>query len=198
MPRSKDYNDIINTRDHIRAVAINLFQQFGYENVTVVQICKEAGVTKRTFYYHYTSKAELLHGLIDLMGKYAEGLLDSLAEQRTNVGILWTLMSVYSIHSSRLGYEIIRELYALTARGEIVENFPYSTYLYQTAIKTLKNASLSGEISNSTSPEELAFALYHAFRSVAMTWASSGAAFDEVETFRRVYAAILGVPQDSF
>ena len=194
----EDQKESVSTRDNIQRCALKLFQQYGYENVTVVQICKEAGITKRTFYYHYDSKADLLHGLIDLIGVQAENLLDSLAEQQSNIGILWTLMSVYAIHSANYGPEIIREIYALTARGEVKEDFPFATYLYSTALRTLKNASLAGEIPNPSPPEELAFSLYHAFRSVAMTWASTGGAFDEVETFRRVFSAILGVAPDSF
>ena len=198
MAEKKETKNGLGTKELIQSCALKLFQEEGYENVTVVQICKEAGITKRTFYYHYDSKAELLFGLIDLIGIQAEHLLDSLAEQKTNIGILWTLMSVYAIHSNNYGPEIIRQLYALTARGEIREDFPYSTYLYHTAVRTLKNASLAGEIPNPSDPEELAFALYHCFRSVSMTWASSDAAFDQVQAFRRVFAAILGVSPDSF
>ena len=188
----------VNTRDRIQQIALELFRQHGYENVTINQICSEAGVTKRAFYYHYSSKAELLHGLIDFMGAQAESLLDSLAEQHTNIGTLWTLMSVYAIHSANYGPEIIRELYAITIHGETDEDFPYSTYLYNTVVKTLRNAKEAGEILSSVEPEDLAFALYHGFRSVSMTWASTGGAFDEVEAYRRIFSATLGIPMDSF
>ena len=187
-----------NTKEKIQQVAIELFQKQGYENVTINQICNETGITKRTFYYHYSSKAELLHGLIDMMGIRAESLMDSLAEQHTYIGTLWTLMSVYAIHSASYGPEIIRQLYAITIQGETKEDFPYSTYLFNTVVKTLKNAKDAGEISNPVEPEDLAFALYHGFRSVSMTWASTGGAFDEVEAYRSIFSATLGIPKDSF
>ena len=198
MASKNDSNGAVNTKDKIQQIAIELFQQHGYENVTINQICSAAGITKRTFYYHYSSKADLLHGLIDMMGIQAENLLDSLAEQHTYIGTLWTLMSVYAIHSANYGPEIIRQLYAITIQGETEEDFPYSTYLYNTVVKTLKNAGEAGEIQNPVEPEDLAFALYHGFRSVSMTWASTGGAFNEIEAYRSIFSATLGIPKDSF
>ena len=40
--------------------AIRLFQELGYENVTVQMICDTCHVTKGSFYYHYRYKESLL------------------------------------------------------------------------------------------------------------------------------------------
>ena len=191
-------NDIQDTHDLIRKCAIELFQKNGFENVTVVQICEAAGVTKRTFYYHYRSKDELLYGLTNYMGVLAEELLSSMAEQQTNIGMLWTLMSVYSINSSKLGPSLIRQIYIHSIRGETRENFPYSTYLFNTVIRTIKNAQLAGEIKNPSKAEDLAFTLYHAFRSVTVTWAAANGESDLNEDFRQVFATTLGITHDMF
>ena len=53
-----------NTKEKIRQQAISLFKENGYENVTVLQICKAAGITKRTFYYHFSSKDEIIPGIL--------------------------------------------------------------------------------------------------------------------------------------
>ena len=37
------------TKERIHKCAMELFTSFGFENVTIVQICEAAGVTKRTF-----------------------------------------------------------------------------------------------------------------------------------------------------
>ena len=44
-----------------------MFKENGYENVTVLQICKAAGITKRTFYYHFSSKDEIIHGILAML-----------------------------------------------------------------------------------------------------------------------------------
>lgn len=182
-----------NTKEKIRECALELFKEQGYDNVTIVQICKSAGVTKRTFYYHYESKDELLYGLTDYIGEQAEQLLDSLVSQQTNVGMLWELMSVYCIHSEKYGPKIIARLYIHILQGGTSEDFPYSTYLYKTVVRTIQNAQLAGEIHNKSTPEEIAFTLYHAFRSVMFTWAAASDRFDLEGNFRKVFDVILGI-----
>ena len=93
-------NNAKKTQERIRECALSLFKEKGYDNVTVVQICEAAGITKRTFYYHFDSKEQLLSGITEYLGVKAEQLLASLASQQTNVGTLWALMSTYSINSA--------------------------------------------------------------------------------------------------
>lgn len=52
------------TREHLSAVALTLFWQFGYEAVTMEQIAAEAGVARGTLYNHFPVKeAALAHAL---------------------------------------------------------------------------------------------------------------------------------------
>lgn len=186
-------NSSSSTKEHIRSCAISLFQEQGYENVTVVQICKSAGITKRTFYYHYASKEELLHGLTDFLGVKAEQLLHSLVLQQSNVDTLWELMSVYSRNCAQYGANVIRQVYAITIQGKSEEHFPFSAYLYDTVVRTISNAQLAGEIANPAAAADIAVTLYHAFRSVTITWAAENGSFDLVQEFRRVFDVTLGI-----
>ena len=51
------------THRRIFATALDLFQDFGYEQVSVNQIAKRSGISVPTFYAHYPSKEHLLMGL---------------------------------------------------------------------------------------------------------------------------------------
>ena len=44
-----------------------LFFRFGIKRVTVEEICREAGVSKMTFYKHFSNKIELVKTIIDLL-----------------------------------------------------------------------------------------------------------------------------------
>ncbi|MBS1419943.1 MAG: TetR/AcrR family transcriptional regulator [Firmicutes bacterium] len=185
-------NSSTKTQERIRECALTLFQQHGYDNVTVVQICEAAGITKRTFYYHFDSKEQLVNGITDYLGVKAEKLLESLAVQQTNVGTLWALMSVYSINSANYGPGIIRQIYVNMVQGKTDGKFPYSMYLYNTVVNAIANAQRAEEITNQASPEDVAFVLYHAFRSVTITWAAENGAFDLQQEFRRAFEVVLG------
>lgn len=49
-----------NTKKKLLDTAITLFKKYGYEKVTIEQICKEADVTTGAFYHHLKSKAGVI------------------------------------------------------------------------------------------------------------------------------------------
>ncbi|MEY9853292.1 AcrR family transcriptional regulator [Leifsonia sp. EB41] len=59
--------------ERLRAAAIELFLEFGYENVTVAQIADRAGLTRRTFSRYFADKRDVLFA-------GSERLPDALAE----------------------------------------------------------------------------------------------------------------------
>lgn len=190
MFEKEKYNE---TKERIRTCAIDLFKQNGFEHVTIMQICHAAGVTKRTFYYHFESKDQLLNGITDSLGIKAESILNELVSQQSNVGMLWSLMSVYSSGSLDLGPNILKPLYMNILQGNTQERFPYSTYLYSTVVRTIENAQKNGEIPNTLPAENIAFSLYHSLRSISITWAAENGEIDLAKEFRRIFYTILGI-----
>ena len=51
-------------RQQIVATAKTLFYKFGIRRVTIEEICREANVSKMTFYKHFSNKVELVKFLI--------------------------------------------------------------------------------------------------------------------------------------
>ena len=187
----------IDTKEHIRECAIELFKKADYKDVTFLQICEAAGITKRTFYYHFESKSDIIFDLMDDLGKKAEGILEIAALQQSNVKTLWALMSVYSIGASKYGPKIMQQYYIHLLEGSDAD-FPYSAYLYNTAVEVVALAQNTGEIPDYDTPENITYLLYHSFRSVGITWASQGGKTDLIEDFRRVFAITLHIDSHSF
>ncbi len=70
-------------RYRIYDAAEPLFARFGYRKTTIEDICKEAGISKRTFYEHFRDKPGLVHNVFmeiatDLFEEWIGGLDDSL------------------------------------------------------------------------------------------------------------------------
>lgn len=183
----------LSTKDFIRETAIQLFQANGFENVTILQICKEAGITKRTFYYHFKSKNDVLSDITDYLGIKAERLLTTMINQKMYIETLWQLMSVYCTDCQEYGPNIIKQIYILTLQNEQHKNFPYDTYLYDISLQLIKNAQKENEIENHQSPDDITFSLYHALRSVSITWAAQNGEFDLVDEFRKMFWIILNI-----
>lgn len=49
-----------NARGRLGKAALELFDERGYEQTTVAEIAKRAGLTERTFFRHYADKREVL------------------------------------------------------------------------------------------------------------------------------------------
>jgi len=52
-------------REQIMATGKELFWKFGFKRVTVEEICKEAGVSKMTYYKFFTNKIDLVKTILD-------------------------------------------------------------------------------------------------------------------------------------
>ncbi|WP_297632562.1 TetR/AcrR family transcriptional regulator [uncultured Clostridium sp.] len=65
------------TKEKLFKVAMDLVDKKGYENITVSEICKEAGVAKGTFYVHFESKDDIIKAnYYEDMSKYIFKKLD--------------------------------------------------------------------------------------------------------------------------
>ena len=60
----------------IYSTAKSLFMRYGFKRVSVEEICREANVSKMTFYKHFSNKFDLLRFILEQM------VSDSFAEYR--------------------------------------------------------------------------------------------------------------------
>src|SRR5579862_4130557 len=53
------------TRAQAQQVALELFAEQGYEKTSLREIAERLGVTKAALYYHFKSKEDIVHSLLD-------------------------------------------------------------------------------------------------------------------------------------
>jgi len=68
------------TREDIRAVAIELFAEYGFEQTSLRRIAERLDITKAALYYHFPSKDELLADLARPLIDDLEGFLAHVGE----------------------------------------------------------------------------------------------------------------------
>lgn len=189
------------TKEKIRNEAIRLFKEYGYDNVAVVQICEAAGITKRTFYYHFSSKDEIVDGIVGHVGHNTEQMAEALLHQETNLGILWAMMRSYAVDAEENGSAITSQVYINILQRGSTDTFPEDMVLFNASVRTIANAQASGEIGNQQPAKDVAYVLYHALRSVAYTWCAAGGSYPLLEEYKRVFSAILDLripPEKAF
>jgi len=77
------------TRERLRAAAMELFAERGFEATTVPDIVERAGVTRRTFFRHFGDKREVFFG-DDEIPRLAAGMLAAAPSDVPPFAIAWT------------------------------------------------------------------------------------------------------------
>jgi AcrR family transcriptional regulator len=65
------------TRERILTVAATLFSEKGYNATSIRDISDALGLTKAALYYHFTSKDQILHAIIDQPISAVRGVLEN-------------------------------------------------------------------------------------------------------------------------
>ncbi|GAA2586377.1 TetR/AcrR family transcriptional regulator [Winogradskya consettensis] len=66
------------TREEVKAVALELFSDNGFEQTSLREIAERLGITKAALYYHFASKKDLLNALLEPLLKDVGAFLDEL------------------------------------------------------------------------------------------------------------------------
>jgi AcrR family transcriptional regulator len=73
------------TRELIAEAARRLFEQRGFDAVTVEDVAREAGVSRKTVFNYFASKEDLFYSRLEL---FEEGLLAAIRERQPGTSIL--------------------------------------------------------------------------------------------------------------
>lgn len=142
----------LRTKYKIYETASQLFQKYGFDNVSVDSIVEAAGVSKGTFYVHFSSKGSLIHDLsVDLVNtidsdykKFVESLPPSTSSP--DILILFSEKIATTIVDI-VGYDLMKSTYEaqLTRKVDVNESLKYSRDLYQTFNKIIAIGIEQGE-----------------------------------------------------
>lgn len=168
-------------KEQIIEAARKLFHQFGFKKVSMDEIAKEAGVTKRTIYMYFNSKEELLKYFIQEEIKNMEGLVERVEEK--NLDFFETVnQAVYEI----LQYRKHQDFLNIIAREAdwlknptIVESLSLIDTKIQNYIrKKLQKAQEKGYIEY-TDLDITTFLIYKMYIALIIEWSGKEKELDE-------------------
>ena len=142
---SKQQQKSRETKEKIFQAAKRILQKKGYEELSIKNICEEAGVSNGSFYHHFKTKEDLLSYYIEDQPQIDPNLLelpDSVAGVRE--GIIQVYMN-YVRYCQELGVEFMAEYYdtknqALNA--SIRTERPYPIVTVQTYVEKAVEAGI--------------------------------------------------------
>lgn len=139
----------------IISAAVKLFKEKGYENVSVNDICKEAGIARSTFYLTFAGKKEIIDKIISDVRLDREDFFGDFIIAENDFERMWILCNRYLTIAISFGPKLLGSLLRLELLGEL-DIMGMVHQVDEWMIKLLGNSQKTGVILNSEPAERLA------------------------------------------
>lgn len=185
------------TSRDIQKIAIMLFKEKNFNQVTIDDICKASGITKGTFYYHYSSKDQLLFD-------FFEGARTISAEATRILSIsdncwqkLWTCLEPTVEWTSAAGPTILSQVIISNITKQIdslaASNEPEISKIYQGIIR---KGQETGQFENQSDTSLVYRNLKNVTFGIATQWCISGGGFDYKQRVKEDVICLVSVRKD--
>jgi AcrR family transcriptional regulator len=176
----------------ILETALRLFTEQGYDETTIAQIAREAGVSQRTLFRYFGTKEDLLGGSQDRFGQV---LTDTISELPADVGVWEALRAgvaaVLTLHDSREQtlerFRLLHNTASLRA-GWLEKRLRFQEDLLP-LIETRMDAATGNEGAKARAVIATAFACLDA---ASITWVANDGKGEIVDLYDECLAAVRG------
>ncbi|WP_054811482.1 TetR/AcrR family transcriptional regulator [Nocardia arizonensis] len=96
------------TRERIRAVAMELFSERGYDKTSLREIAERLGVTKAALYYHFRTKEDIVASLSEDLRRGVDEIVDWAEATQAGPARAREILSRYSDLLHGLGRDMVR------------------------------------------------------------------------------------------
>jgi len=170
----------LETKNKILKVALKLFQEKSFSNVTVDEIIEKSQTSKGAFYNHFKSKHDIFFEKFKEVDKYYVEqlepkfyLFDS-AEKKLS----WFFFKQMEYIENNLGWDIIRTIYEheLNVEAESFFLIP-DRPLYQILRKLCDDGKRDGDFSEDISTDEMVDVFSRTIRGILYDWGINKGSF---------------------
>ena len=187
------------TRARLIDSAMKLFSTRGYDHATIDDISQDAGYSKGAYYFHFSTKEDIL---IELLRRWSEDRSAALAGAGGDEGasdIRAMLEALFSYDSDRRWPGVLLEFWAQSMRNEDVKKQVAQVYASarQSLAAAFSEASARGEITVD-SPEDaatIALATHDGYAVQLAIGAPSGSMMTPVQLADALLAPLEGAPE---
>jgi len=132
----------------------------GIERISVEEICREAGVSKMTFYKHFANKRDLINELFKDAGQKMESRIEAIRKSDMSYGEkIKAYIRLKIDQSSPMSWNFIKELQSNCNIEWLNKMKSWNEKILRLFLDDLKEKQASGEIRTNVSPETLLYAM---------------------------------------
>lgn len=180
---------------HIKSVieaAVVLFKEKGYENVSVNDICKAAGVARSSFYLMFSGKKDIVDRILSNVRLDSNELTNDLITAKNDFERMWVLCNRYLKVANSFGPEMTGTLFRL----ELLEEIDLLGEVHKIdawMIELTRNAQEMGVIKSPEPAKIIAPASVDIVYYVTYEWCKSKGGFSLQRRARELSETVLNV-----
>ncbi len=174
------------TKERIYSAAIDLMDQEGFENITIADISKKAGVSVGAFYHYFTSKNDILAEIFHKADEYFSTQVISGLKMGSTPEKIVEYFDHYAKFNVNSGVELTQQLYNPKIKFFIRKDRPMLTILED----LIQEGQEKKEITADEDPEELSRFLFVMARGIVFEWSVYDGSYD-LESQMHKYMEVL-------
>ncbi len=180
----------IETREKIFNTACDMITEFGFDHVTVDDICRQSGVAKGLFYHYFNSKADIIiETYKDLDEQYSRELMD-LPQDTDPIDRIIFAVSFQARYAKEKGPAFVNQIY----KHQIDTGTHFFISQQRPFYKLIKEAVTDGQnsqlIRTDLSPDEMTRFILSVSRGITYDWCLHKGVYD-IEVQMNKYFHIL-------
>lgn len=181
----------MNSKEHIMEVGFELFQQKGYDNVSIEDICNTLQITPATLYKYIRTKEEILQYHFIQIQNQLETVIQ---KQEANLDLLWTIFLVPIQKNMEIQPNLYSKYIILHFHGQPLSSY-YAQTIQQAAIQSIENEQKAGTIQNLAPAKTLYYACRNISGNYAIQWCIQKGNFDLIQTIQQALQTILMIKE---
>lgn len=171
--------------------AFELFNEKGYENVKVQDICEACNLTRGAFYYHYKTKDAILDDIFYSSNNIPMDVFQNIINVDNYIDQFYALFATYLDKVIATGPNVTGEVY----KRYISNNVKYLFYpkdfpAFPMYVDLIRKAQEAGQIGSASDPEVLAETAAYVSDGIGLVWCSKNGEIDFMSEFRRIMDGI--------
>ena len=160
----------------ITQTAVELFKKHGYENVSVNEICKEAGLSRSSFYAAFSSKRDIVDYILAKAKADETTVLEIFVDAKNDFERMWVLCDRYLAIAYQFGPALTGTVMRLELMGEL-DNLRQIHAADSWFIRLMRNCQQAGVILSREPAEVLAPLGVDMVYQVTYDWCRRGGDF---------------------
>ncbi len=177
----------IDTKNRIYNVALDLMERKGFDNITIEEISKKAGVSIGSFYHYFSSKYDVFVEIYKVGDDFFLKEVKDKIQGQTAFEKIIDYFRYYSDLNTSTGLDTAKQLYTANNKMFIKKGRYMQTLLQEIIAEGQK----SGEITTNNSPEELTEFLFIAARGLVYDWCLHEGSYNLKESMVKFISRIL-------